>query len=210
MSGADIAAIDIAAKGTLSEERGENFPLRCGGQGAAKGLEVPGQLIGIDALAVAGMTARSGQMLNHLDPRLSALAVKQGRITVRANTRQNTGKTVAPGVDKVDMHGQHVPRLAAFDINRPDHGVVFGRIGDREIGNMGIIHKLMDNRVIAVVLDQTRKRILGLHLKDFTGLDPQDGLVPVVEGVSGHLAALDFLHTGPPYDCSVESRRAQL
>ena len=58
---------------------------------------------------------------------------------------------------------------------------------------MRIIHKLVDNRVITVVLDQTRKRILGLHLKDFTGLHPQDGLVPVVEGVSGQpLAALDF------------------
>ena len=194
VSGSHVPAVDVAAEGTLAEERGEDLPLRCGCQRPAEGLEVPRQPVRVLSLSVARVTARPGKVLDDLDSGLRALASPPGRLAVGSDAGKDSRKPVPPGVDELDVHGEDVPGLATLDPDRPDDRVVLRRPRRIQRIHMRIADELVDLRVIAVILDESGERILRLDLERLLLLDAKHRLLPSVECVLGHFAALDDLH----------------
>ena len=62
------------------------------------------------------------------------------------------------------MYGERIPPLAALDIDRADHGVVFGRPDALQRHHM-LAGEVVHQRVVAVVGDEAGERIVGLQLK---------------------------------------------
>jgi hypothetical protein len=62
---------------------------------------------------------------------------------------------------------------------------------------MRIIHELMDNRVVAIVLNHAGQGVIGLDLEDFSSLDTQDRLISIIKSVFRHLAPLNLLNFLP-------------
>ena len=194
VAGRHVPAVDIAAERALAQQRGEDLALGRGRQRPAEGLQIPGQLVGILALAIPGLAARAGQMFDDLHPRLRALAAPARRLAIGADARENAREAVAPRVDGLEVDGEDVASFAAFDVDRADDGIVFRRPGRVQRVDMGIAHELMHLRVVAVVLDEARQCIVGFDLERLALLDVKHGLVSRIERVFRHFATLDDLH----------------
>ena len=188
----------LPPKGPLPEQRREDLPLRCGRERPAERLEIPGELVRVLALAVAGVAARAGKVLDDLHPRHRALSSPARGLAVGTDAGEDPREAVAPRIDGLEVNREDIARFAAFDVDRADDRVVLGRPRRVQRIDMGVAHELVHLRVVAVVLDEARERVVRLDPERLFLLDVKHRLVSRIECVLGYLAALDDLHGSTP------------
>ena len=123
---------------------------------------------------------------------------QRDRLAVGPDPRENSRESVTPWIDGFEVHREDIAGFAAFDVDRADDRVVLRRPRRVQRVHVRVAHELVHLRVVAVILDEARQRVVRLDLKRLLLLDVKHRLVSCIECVLGHFATSDDLHRSAP------------